>query len=292
MPSSSSILWNKNKTTDRLHRYFAHFYETKKDVSHFSNQDVQIYYVRGHIDSLLLSSTRTAGNDNDVFSKIEGILIGVMYSDRDFASQVVLWRDTTLNTDDTLLGRIILQSNQDPPLSLLRLMVDIAPTVVTKRNALGSLPLHDAIWKPTQSQPQRWCSLDIVKFLCQADTSRESLTTRTKDGMSPLEMAAFRQDENVARLLLSYPEVRNELIQQKVNGPLDIACRDLFLSEGGKKNNDDDEEWMAFWVYEIAKNTQGATPCCMSRALDACRNVDVDLLRRQFPPCRCHDNSK
>lgn len=258
----------------RLSRYFHDYHESS--VARFSALDMKILHVRSKIEDLLFSNE---------FGEVEGILMGLMYSDRRFASQVVLWPSKWHQNQESLLQSILQGSKEDPPLSLLQLVVDLAPSVITQPNISKSLPLHSAIRIPDMYSKGSGLSLDVVRFLIEADANKTSLTARAV--FTPLEQSVFREDESIARLLLSYPEIRKQLTKSQCPGPLYYASRDWM-----KPDSPDYEPvhpWVCFWLFEVAKVLGDTTPCCTASALDVCRDRvdDEALIRRHCPACAC-----
>ena len=268
----------KKTEHDRLSRYYSNYGE--EAIKGFSVLDLKIVHVRDQIDLWLYENQ---------FAKVEGLLVGLLYSDRQFATEVVLWRSRwEKQEEESLLEAIIdREYGLEPPISLLRLVVDLAPSVLTQASGLGHPPLHTAIYDADHASLDGWKmspdgwkagrSLAVVKFLMEADQSKSSWTSRSV--FTALERSAFRQDEGIARFLLSFPEIRKELTENR-GGPLYYVSRDLI--------DEKDEEykpihpWIKFWLMETAKAMTGSTPRSISHCIDICHEKvhNEELLRK------------
>jgi hypothetical protein len=250
-----------------MEKYFNNFYEPP--IAHYSQQDRTILQIRCHIGSLL-----TKGD----FSGVEGVLRGVLFSDKELCVEVVTWESLWEQDRGTLLHEVLTKSprDNDPPESLLRLLLDIAPDVIYARDVANFSPLHFAIHQFVLWGTPIKRSLDIIKMLVDADTSRSTISSDI------IKSAVWRKEEEVMRYLLSFDKGRSVLFtENRCKTPLYYASRD-FDVEKGKLSS-----FLQFFIkscaQELVKQQKAEPPkcSCLIGAINCCGNYlhDAILLR-------------
>ncbi len=249
-----------------MEKYFNNFYEPH--IAHYSQQDRTILQIRCHIGSLLSKGD---------FSGVEGVLRGVLFSDKELCVEVVTWENLWKQERGTLLHEVLTKSprDNDPPESLLRLLLDIAPDVIYARDVANYSPLQFAIHQFGWGTPIKR-SLDIIKMLVDADTSKSTISSKI------IQSAGWRKDEEVMRYLLSFEKGRSVLFtENRWETPLFYASRD-FDVEKGKLSS-----FLQFFItscaQELVKQHKAEPPkcSCLIGAINCCGNYlhDATLLR-------------
>ena len=152
----------------------------------FNPEDLIILNIRKHIMSLL-----EEGN----FAGVEGVIRGVMYTNRAFCKSMIVWKKKWEKSCSTLLMDVVGKPKVDPPISLIKLILDIAPEAPQIRSAWS--PLDLAIYN---YGTKRVSSLELIKCLLEADKSKKTLNSIA------FGMAEDRGDINVLQYLLSVKE--------------------------------------------------------------------------------------
>ena len=245
-----------------MDKYFNNFYEP--GIAHYSARDRTILHIRCHIDSL-----SHAGD----FSGVECVLRGVLYSNRDLCVDVVNWKSLWKQERGTLLHEIIANSpRHDPPESLIRMVLDLAPDVIHARNVSDWVPLHSAIFHFVY---RKGASFDTIKMLVDADTSKSTICSEI------IKCAVWRKDEQVMEYLLSFEKGRSELFKERWRTPLYYASRDFDVEKG--KLSSFLQFLIKSCVQELVKQQKVEPPkcSCLIGAIDTCQDYlyDAELLR-------------
>lgn len=126
--------------------------------------------------------------------------VRVPFSDKELCVEVVTWENLWEQERGTLLHEVLTKSprDKDPPESLLRLLLDIASDVIYARDVANFSPLHFAINQHVLWGASIKRSLDIIKMLVDADTSKSTISSEI------IKSAVWRKDEEVMRYLLSF----------------------------------------------------------------------------------------
>lgn len=249
-----------------MEKYFVNFYEPP--IAHYSQQDRIILQIRDHIGSLLHRGD---------FSGVEGVLRGVLFSNKELCVEVVTWESLWEQDRGTLLHEVLTKSprDNDPPESLLRLLLDIAPDVIYARDVANFSPLHFAInqhlWGTSIKR-----SLDIIKVLVDADTSKSTISSDI------IRSAVWRKEEEVMRYLLSFEKGRSVLFtENRWETPLYYASRDFDVEKG--KLSSFIQFFITACAQELVKQQKTEPPkcSCLIGAINCCGNYlhDADLLR-------------
>ena len=237
-------------------------------IDHYSERDKTILQIRDHINDSLLY--------NGDFSGVEGVLRGVLYSNRELCVDVITWESLWEQDRGTLLHEIMGKSpwDKDPPESLFRMVLDIAPDVIYARDVGNSVPLHSAIYDYDYRTGR---SFDIIKMLVDADTSKSTISSDI------IKRAVWRKDEQVMEYLLSCEKGRSALFLKESHYdkiPLYYASRD-FDVEDGKLSS-----FLQFFIkacaHELVKQRRAEPPkcSCLIGAINTCQDYlyDAELL--------------
>mmetsp|Transcript_52716 Transcript_52716/g.61548 ORF Transcript_52716/g.61548 Transcript_52716/m.61548 type:complete len:292 (-) Transcript_52716:248-1123(-) len=204
-------------------KYFEHYYE---DASRQQSMLRRERNIRCHISSLLYKGD---------FTGVEGVIRGVLYADRRLCARMITSQDKWQSDSEPTLLHDILEKPKDgidPPLSLIQMVLDIAPSVLTIPLVHGPFALQDAVYQlPLFDKKGKSRPISIIRLLVKADAEKQTLTADT------LLACAWRKDEEVLRYLLSFEKGRSELLSP-INGgriPLYYASRDCI--ENGTINS-------------------------------------------------------
>mmetsp|Transcript_23025 Transcript_23025/g.26482 ORF Transcript_23025/g.26482 Transcript_23025/m.26482 type:complete len:421 (+) Transcript_23025:54-1316(+) len=244
-----------------LIQYFTDFYDGS--LQDYSAREKQILQIRDALARML-----QRGN----FAGVEGLIRGVLYSDKSLCVHMITWNSKCDQNGPTLLHDILEKPKNgcDPPLSLIKMVLDIAPSVLMQTNLNDYYPLQDAVYVFGMDKPTKR-SLEIIRFLVESDTKKETITCDV------LQFAVCRGDEEVARYLLSYKEGRSALLASDWNSsPLYSASRDYFDQE-----KDVSEVLLKLFIEATAEELKREEPsgdetipaprcCCLYEAIVQC----------------------
>jgi hypothetical protein len=192
-----------------MEKYFNAYYEPS--LRGFTALDRKILDIRDHIGGLLYGSK---------FQAVDAMLRGILYTDKGFCVSVITWKSKWEQDQGTLLHEILTKSKTDPPTTLIQMVLDIAPHVLYIEDVADFLPIDFAICIHGLDHMTRR-SMDIIKVLIQADTTRRTL----KDGIHRVvTQAVWRGDVDVLEYLLTFEECRNQLLQPQY--PIYYSSRD------------------------------------------------------------------
>jgi len=203
------------------------------------------------------------------------MLRGVKYADSDFLNMLILWKNKWQQSEPTLLHDVLVLPASDPPIALLKMLINAAPQVLLVEDATGSLPLHAAIYSKNTNK-----SLEIIRFLVQADSNRASLTPIT------LWQSIRRGDEPVVRFLLKYPSCAKALVIP-VNGKVPLYY-------ASKNSGTDGISPLLRLLLEATCDMKKKRWCCLYAAIYYCSQYLYDapaileLARREKLYCTNH----
>ena len=228
----------------------------------FTPEDLIILNIRKHIMSLL-----EEGN----FAGVEGVIRGVMYTNRAFCKSMIVWKKNWEKSCSTLLMDVVGKPKVDPPISLIKIILDIAPEVLLVPDIANFLPIEFAIYN---SERKSGRSLEVIQFLIEADRSKSSLTSRV------YENAVWRNDINVLRFLLSVDNSRTIL---PYSNALRYTVRDYW--EGNERGDCYlSEDFLKLMIESSAEaykkgyinEIHGTLPkcCCFYDAVSICSHED------------------
>eukprot|EP00986_Skeletonema_menzelii_P004656 scaffold1620_cov124-Skeletonema_menzelii.AAC.4 len=250
-----------------MDKYFDNFYEPQ--IAHYSRRDKTILQIRCHIESLLYKGD---------FSGVEGVLHGVLFSSRELCVEVITWKSLWEQARGTLLHEVLRKSpiDKDPPESLIRMLLDLAPNVIYAGDVADYVPLDYAILQLTLSTPIKR-SLDVIKMLVDADTLKTTISCQI------IQSAVWRKDEEVMEYLLSFEKGKSVLFNEE-NGrrtPLYYASRDFDVVKG--KLSSFTQYFIKSCAQELVKQQKAESPrcSCLIGAINTCGNYlyDAELLR-------------
>lgn len=192
---------------------------------------------------------------------------------------MILWESKWEQDRSTLLHEIIKKPKpgNEPPISLLQMVLDIAPSVLTLPNHSGWLPLSHAVCLFSFEKPYRGRTLETIKFLVEADTTKESLTSEI------MRFSVWRGDVDISKYLLSHKEGRSALVLSSSHTmPVYYASRDYFNDNGEKEEKEEiSDEFLRTIIEATAeklkiedqKNDVNVLPprcCCLYGAIKIC----------------------
>lgn len=241
----------------RLESYFSNYYEGS--VSHFSPQDMRILDLREHINGLLYKGD---------FAGVDGVIRGALYTNHSFCKAMIVWRSKWEQSQTTLLHDVIDKPKVDPPISLIKMILDIAPEVLLVPDVADFLPIESLIH---QHMRKRGSSLELIQFLMEADKSKKSLTSRA------FHNAVWRGDISVLQYLLSVENCKTILLESNA---LYYTVRNYFGgSNEGKMYLSKDflkimiEISAEEYKKEESNNNNGISPprcCCFYDSVNVC----------------------
>lgn len=265
--------------------YFTNFYEGS--IGHYSPLDRKILDVRNHTSSLLHKGD---------FAGIDGLIRGILYTNPHLCQQVILWRSKWEQDQGTLLHEVLStpKDGSNPPLSLIQMLIDIAPSVLTKTDVCDYLPLQNAVCILTIDKPTKR-PIEIIKLLVEADENKETITPDV------MLFVGWRADVEVAKYLLSFKEGRNALVQSKT---LFYISRDYFdeasVDEDRRKKKDISFEFIELLIEstaeEIKRLEHSTDPksippprcCCLYDAIVICEGYTYNqnvLMKKAKDDC-------
>ncbi len=160
------------------------------------------------------------------------------------------------------------------PLALLQMLIATAPQVLFVEDASGNLPLHSAIYSSNKRK-----SLEIIKFLVQADANQTSLTPIT------FWQAIRRGDEPVVRFLLNYSACAKALVIP-VNGRVPLYY--------ASKHSNESISPLLRLLLEATCDVQNKRWCCLYAAIQCCSvylydaSAILELAQREKLYCTNH----
>ena len=95
------------------------------------------------------------------------MILGLLYADRPFCRNVIVWKSKWKQDEGTLLHEILGDCKIAPPISLLELIVDIAPEVVRITDVAGFLPIQYAVIRYSSVETFQ-LPLEVVKIHCRS----------------------------------------------------------------------------------------------------------------------------
>jgi hypothetical protein len=243
-------------------------HEDKKNVSpsNASLREKKLLQIRGDLQGLLC---------NEDWSAVDAMLRGVKYADSDFLNMLILWKNKWQQSEPTLLHDVLVLPASDPPIALLKMLINAAPQVLLVEDATGNLPLHAAIYSTNTKK-----SLEIIRFLVQADSNRASLTPIT------LWQSIRRGDEPVVRFLLKYPSCAKALVIP-VNGKVPLYY-------ASKNSGTDGISPLLRLLLEATCDLKKKRWCCLYAAIYYCSQYLYDapaileLARKEKLYCTNH----
>ena len=144
---------------------------------------------------------------------------------------MIKWRNKWDRGYTTLLHEIVGEKS-DPPLELMQMIIHISPGVHLKKDINGYLPLHRAICTLQGFGKKTGNSMDVIKFLVDADDQDKKTLMFSSTAMSnsAILWCVFRGDQFILNYLLSFPQCQETLlVPDRVNSrtiPLYYSSRD------------------------------------------------------------------
>lgn len=236
-----------------MEKYFTK-YEERVD---FTPQEKKMLNIREELNGLLYENN---------FAAVQAMIKGVLFSDVELCVAMIVWKNRWGQDEDTLLHAILEKPKNDPPISLVQMVLDIAPAVLRISTVKDKLPLHYAIRvsQPTGDEDDGiHRPAQIVKLVwetMQSSTENGAARLNKEHVHAALNSAVLRGELEVMRYLLSFPEFRKGLIVQ-YRGPVYYASKQ---SEG--KIIDP----VLRLVIESTANELGEGYCCLYAAIQLC----------------------
>lgn len=225
-----------------------------------SEKEKKLLQIRGDLQGLILREDWTA---------IDAMIRGVKYGDAELARELVEWKNKWQQPEQTLLHDILCMPQSDPPLHILKLLVDTAPRVLFTEDESGTLPVNTAVFYKNK-QDSKTRSLEIIRFLIECDTKHKTLSPIT------FWQAIRRDDEEVIRYLLTFPECADALTI-KVNGRVP-----LYYSVKGTLEKEGTITPLLKLMIESTCQQLKKTSCCLYRSIEivapALEESDLELL--------------